>query len=101
VRPGKGAMKRLLSFRVNGDPVQVAVRPASPLLHVLRNELGLTGTKEGCGSGDCGTCTVLLDGEAVNACLLLALEVEGRSVETIELWPMGRFSVASVRPEPS
>ncbi len=77
-------MKRLLSFRVNGDPTQVAVRPDSTLLDVLRNDLGLTGTKEGCGSGDCGTCTILLDGEPVNACLLLALEVEGRSVETIE-----------------
>jgi len=77
-------MKRILSFRVNGDPTQVAVRPDSTLLDVLRNDLGLTGTKEGCGSGDCGTCTILLDGEPVNACLLLALEVEGRSVETIE-----------------
>ncbi len=77
-------MKRLLSFRLNGDPVQVAVRPDATLLQVLRNELGLTGTKEGCGSGDCGTCTVLLDGEPVNACLLLALEVEGRGIETIE-----------------
>jgi len=77
-------MKRLLSFRVNGDPIQVAVRPDATLLDVLRNDLGLTGTKEGCGSGDCGTCTVLLDGEPVNACLLLALEAEGRSIETIE-----------------
>jgi aerobic-type carbon monoxide dehydrogenase small subunit (CoxS/CutS family) len=77
-------MKRLLSFRVNGDPTQVAVRPEATLLDVLRNDLGLTGTKEGCGSGDCGTCTILLDGEPVNACLLLALEVEGRSIETIE-----------------
>jgi len=77
-------MKKILSFRVNGDPVQVAVRPEANLLQVLRGDLGLTGTKEGCGSGDCGTCTVLLDGDPVNACLLLALEVEGRNVETIE-----------------
>jgi 4-hydroxybenzoyl-CoA reductase alpha subunit len=77
-------MKRLLSFRVNGDPVQVAVLPESTLLDVLRSDLGLTGTKEGCGTGDCGACTVLLDGEPVNACLMLALEVEGRGVETIE-----------------
>ncbi|MGD2122902.1 MAG: molybdopterin-dependent oxidoreductase [Gemmatimonadota bacterium] len=77
-------MKRLLSLRVNGDPVEVAVRPDATLLQVLRKDLGLTGTKEGCGSGDCGTCTVLLDGEPVNSCLLLALEAEGRDVETIE-----------------
>ena len=77
-------MKRLLAFEVNGDGVQVAVDPAATLLDVLRNDLGLTGTKEGCGSGDCGTCTILLDGEPVNACLLLALEAEGRSIETIE-----------------
>jgi len=77
-------MKRLLSFRVNGDATEVAVSPQATLLEVVRNILGLTGAKEGCGSGDCGACTVLLDGEPVNACLVLALEVEGRSVETIE-----------------
>jgi 4-hydroxybenzoyl-CoA reductase subunit alpha len=77
-------MKRLLSFLVNGDAVQVAVAPQATLLQVIRNELGLTGTKGGCGTGDCGACTVLLDGDPVNACLLLALEVEGRAVETIE-----------------
>jgi len=77
-------MKRLLSFCVNGNPTQVAVWPQATLLDVLRNELGLTGAKEGCGSGDCGVCTVLLDGEPVNSCLVLALETEGRSVETIE-----------------
>jgi 4-hydroxybenzoyl-CoA reductase subunit alpha len=77
-------MKRLLSMEVNGDAAEVAVRPEATLLEVLRNELGLTGAKEGCGSGDCGACTVLLDGEPVNSCLVLALEVEGRSVETVE-----------------
>lgn len=77
-------MKRLVTFRVNGDPVQVAALPEATLVDVLRNELGLTGTKEGCRSGDCGTCTVLLDGQPVNSCLVLAAEVEGRSVETIE-----------------
>ena len=77
-------MKSLLSFRMNGDPVQIAVRPDATLLEVVRSDLGLTGTKEGCGTGDCGACTVLLDGETVNACLILAMEVEGRSVETIE-----------------
>ncbi len=77
-------MKRIVSLRVNGDPIEVAVRPEATLLEVLRSDLGLTGTKEGCGSGDCGACTILLDGEPVNACLLLAPEAEGRSVETIE-----------------
>jgi 4-hydroxybenzoyl-CoA reductase subunit alpha len=77
-------MKRLVTFRVNGDLAQVAAPPEATLLQVLRNDLGLTGTKEGCGTGDCGACTVLLDGQPVNACLLLALEAEGRSVETIE-----------------
>jgi len=77
-------MKRLVSFRVNGDLVEVAVSPHATLLDVMRNELGLTGTKEGCGTGDCGACTVLLDGETVNACLVLAPEAEGKSVETIE-----------------
>lgn len=77
-------MKTLVSFFVNGDPVEVAVRPEASLTELLRRELGLTGTKEGCGSGDCGACTVLLDGEPVSSCLVLAPEVEGRSVVTIE-----------------
>ena len=77
-------MKRLVSFRVNGHPVEVAVNPRATLLDVLRTDLGLTGTKEGCGSGDCGACTVLLDGDPVNACLVLAPEVDGKVVETIE-----------------
>jgi 4-hydroxybenzoyl-CoA reductase subunit alpha len=77
-------MKRLLRLEVNGDAAEVAVSPEATLLEVLRIDLGLTGAKEGCGSGDCGACTVLLDGEPVNACLVLALEAEGRSVETIE-----------------
>ena len=77
-------MRQELHFVLNGDETEVAVRPETTLLQVLRDELGLTGTKEGCGSGDCGACTVLLDGDPVHACLLLALEVEGRHVETIE-----------------
>jgi carbon-monoxide dehydrogenase small subunit len=74
----------LLELTVNGEPRRVAVPANRTLLDVLRLDLGLTGTKQGCGEGDCGTCTVLLDGEPVNACLVLALEAAGRSVTTIE-----------------
>jgi aerobic carbon-monoxide dehydrogenase small subunit len=62
----------------------VLVDPRDTLLELLRDRIGLTGTKEGCGNGNCGTCTVLMDGAPVNACLVLALEVAGREVETIE-----------------
>ena len=84
---GESAMspsKRLLSLTVNGRPVEVAASPHQTLLELLREDLGLTGTKHGCGEGDCGACVVLLDGLPVNACLVLALEAEGHSVETIE-----------------
>ena len=75
---------RTLRFRVNGDPVEVGVRDRETLLEVLRERLGLTGTKQGCDVGDCGSCTVLLDGEPVLSCLTLAADVEGREVLTIE-----------------
>jgi len=77
-------MKRVMRIRVNGRDQEAAVHPRQTLLEVLREELGLTGTKQGCGEGECGTCTVLLDGVPVNACLTLALEAEGREVTTIE-----------------
>jgi carbon-monoxide dehydrogenase small subunit len=76
--------KILLRMRVNGKPVEVMVEPTWTLLRVLREELLLTGTKKGCGQGDCGVCTVLLEGQAVNACLVLALQANSKSVETIE-----------------
>ncbi len=76
--------KQLLSLKVNGVERQVAVAPNTTLVEMLRKELGLTGTKVGCGEGDCGACTVLLDGEPVNSCLVLALQTEGRDVMTIE-----------------
>lgn len=77
-------MKRLVSLKVNGRATEVAVNPHQTLLDLLREDLGLTGTKHGCGEGDCGACVVLLDGLPVNACLVLALETDGRAVETIE-----------------
>jgi len=77
-------MKRLVTVTVNGRRREVAVAPTRSLLAMLREDLGLRGTKQGCNEGDCGACTVLLDGVPVNSCLVLALEVEGREVATIE-----------------
>jgi aerobic carbon-monoxide dehydrogenase small subunit len=73
-----------LSLRVNGDAHDLAVEPHRTLLDVLRTELGLTGTKENCLEAECGVCTVLLDGMAVNACIVLALQCREREVTTIE-----------------
>jgi carbon-monoxide dehydrogenase small subunit len=73
-----------VSTIVNGDPVEFLCEAEHTLLDVLRDELDLTGSKEGCASGDCGACSVLLDGRLVCACLVLGAEVQGRSVETIE-----------------
>jgi carbon-monoxide dehydrogenase small subunit len=73
-----------LKFILNGKPIEIKVPPHWTLLRLLREKLGLTGTKEGCGIGECGSCTVLLDGMPVNACLTLAPKVEGRKIETIE-----------------
>jgi len=69
---------------VNGRPVELTVAPNRRLLDVLRDDLGLTGTKEGCGEGECGACTVLLDGRPVNSCLVLAPEASGKKIVTIE-----------------
>lgn len=77
-------MKTLLNCIVNGEERSVLADTRDTLLDLLRDRLGLTGTKEGCGNGNCGTCTVLIDGAAVNACLVLAVEVPGRDVMTIE-----------------
>ena len=73
-----------LSLRVNGETREVVVRPADTLLHVLRIKLGLTGTKLGCENGDCGACTVLLDGKPVKSCMVFAVEAEGVEVTTVE-----------------
>jgi carbon-monoxide dehydrogenase small subunit len=77
-------MKRLIQLTVNGRRREVAVEPNRTLLDLLRLDLRLTGTKQGCGEGDCGTCVVLLDGLPVNSCLVLALEAAGREITTIE-----------------
>ncbi|HOB69620.1 MAG TPA: (2Fe-2S)-binding protein [Syntrophorhabdaceae bacterium] len=77
-------MKYEISFLLNNDKVTVEVDPAWTLLYTLREVFGLTGTKEGCGYGECGACTVIIDGQAVNSCIFPILEVEGRHVTTIE-----------------
>jgi carbon-monoxide dehydrogenase small subunit len=77
-------MKRMVRFRVNGEQTTVNVEPTKTLLDVLREDLFLTGTKRGCDSGECGACTVLLNGYAVHSCLLLAAELDGQDVLTIE-----------------
>ena len=76
--------RKSLEFTLNGQPVSVRVDPSWTLLRILREELQQTGTKDGCKSGDCGACTVLLDGKPVNACLLPALKVQNCRVDTIE-----------------
>ena len=73
-----------IQFLLNGSPIRLEVASDSRLLTVLRDQLGLTGTKEGCGIGECGACSVLLDGRLVNACLVLAPQVDGRQLVTIE-----------------
>ena len=77
-------MKTLLTCTVNGTEHIVLADTRDTLLELLRDRIGLTGTKEGCSNGNCGTCTVLMDGATVNACLVLALEAPGRDIVTIE-----------------
>ena len=77
-------MAREISFTFNGNHMTARVEDHWTLLHFIREELGHTGTKEGCGSGECGACTVIVDGAAVNSCLYLAVELDGRSLVTIE-----------------
>src|SRR5438874_1485938 len=76
--------KTHISFTLNGEAAEVAFAPHKTLLEVLREDLGLTGTKHGCELGECGTCTILVDGRAILSCLMLGLDAEGREVETIE-----------------
>ena len=77
-------MKKNISLKVNGNDYSVTVDVKDRLLDVIREKIGLTGTKEGCGTGECGACTVLLDGEPINSCLCLAVSAEGKEILTIE-----------------
>jgi carbon-monoxide dehydrogenase small subunit len=77
-------MEHKLNFSVNQQPVEIVIEPHLTLLEVLRDHLALIGAKEGCGTGDCGACTVLVNGEPVCACLMLAVETAGQEVTTVE-----------------
>jgi carbon-monoxide dehydrogenase small subunit len=77
-------MKKIVNLTINGQPYEVAVKPRTTLVELLRYEIGLTGTKRACNSGACGSCTVLVDGLAVNSCSVLAMQVDGKHVTTIE-----------------
>ncbi|MCY4550581.1 MAG: (2Fe-2S)-binding protein [Defluviicoccus sp.] len=76
--------KAHVTTTINGDEYEVLCEPGQTLVDVLRNGLGLTGTKEGCSTGDCGACSVMLDGELVCSCLVLAIEADGKAIDTIE-----------------
>jgi carbon-monoxide dehydrogenase small subunit len=77
-------MSQDISFKFNGNPITMTIEDHWTLLHLIREELGYTGTKEGCGSGECGACTVNVDGLAVNSCLYLAASLDGKELVTIE-----------------
>lgn len=77
-------MKQLITLSVNGESCEVAVEPRTILLDVLREMLGLTGTKKACDFGSCGSCTVLMDGKTVLSCLILAVDVQGKDIVTVE-----------------
>ncbi len=76
--------KRIITLSVNGRPQEVAVEPRWTLLETVREQLRLTGAKEGCGTGDCGACSIIVDGRLVTSCLMLAVQAEGRDVTTVE-----------------
>lgn len=75
---------KILKFTLNGDPIEIVVTPDDMLVDVLRDKLDLTGTKKGCGKGECGACTIIMNGEAVNSCMVPAMKAMGATVETIE-----------------
>ena len=81
---GNQRMQREIVLHVNGEDYHVAVEPDELLVDVLREKLGLTGTKKGCGTGDCGACTILMDGSPVTSCLILAVAAQGKALLTVE-----------------
>ena len=84
IKDKNGVMRYLINLTVNGDHLTVTVKANTLLVDLLRNQLNLTGTKMGCKLGNCGSCTVLLDGKPVDSCLVLAVEIQGREITTIE-----------------
>jgi carbon-monoxide dehydrogenase small subunit len=77
-------MKVIINFKLNGENIEHAVDTHVTLLHMIREDFDLTGAKEGCGAGECGACTIIIDGKAVNACLVLGVEADGCEITTIE-----------------
>ncbi len=93
--------RQALDLTINGETHQLMVEPHWSLLQVLRRELGMTGTKENCLEAECGVCTVLLDGKAVNTCILLAEQARGRSIVTIEGWAIPSTCIRCRQPSSS
>jgi carbon-monoxide dehydrogenase small subunit len=81
--------RQIIKTNINGDEMEFSCDAGQTLLEVLRTELNMTGTKNGCGSGDCGACTIIFNGRPVNGCLVLGVELEGASIETIEGMALG------------
>jgi len=77
-------VEHVINLKINGEPYEISVRPNMTLLDFLREKVGFTGTKKGCDTGQCGACTVLLDGKPINSCLVLAVDANGRELLTIE-----------------
>jgi len=77
-------VEHLINLKINGEPYEVSIKPNMTLLDFLRDEIGLTGTKKGCDTGQCGACTVLLDGKPINSCLVLAVDANGKEILTVE-----------------
>jgi carbon-monoxide dehydrogenase small subunit len=84
IKDKNGIMRYLINLTVNGDRLTATVKASTLLVDLLRKQLNLTGTKRGCKLGNCGSCTVLLDGKPVDSCLVLAIEIDGREITTIE-----------------
>ncbi len=81
---GRGNLNRLIRLHINGKEYEVSVPPDRMLLDLLREDLGLTGTKKGCGEGECGSCTIIMDGNAVLSCLMPAIKADGSEILTVE-----------------